>query len=148
MVEAAASPWGEVHRHLRVCTNTESAMGDLRIKDIDESEIDTVLAEDIDFTGELVFNKPLMIKGKFSGNIRADGDLYVGDRADVEATVTARVVSVKGRVCGNISAAARVEAFSSAVIEGDIATPDVVMESGCRFNGRCAMTPREDGAKT
>ena len=44
-------------------------MAEVRIKDIDEHEIDTVLAEDIDFEGHLTFKKPLMIKGKFKGEI-------------------------------------------------------------------------------
>ena len=42
-------------------------MRDVRINQIDENEIDTILAEDIDFTGALTFKKPLMIKGNFKG---------------------------------------------------------------------------------
>ena len=114
-------------------------MSELRIQKIDETEIDTVLAEDIDFTGELSFNKPLMIKGKFNGTIHASGDLYVGDDALVEARIEANVVSLKGRIKGNIFAKSRVELFSTATVDGDITAPDIVMESGCRFNGMCKM---------
>ena len=114
-------------------------MSELRIRKVDETEVDTVLAEDIDFTGELSFNKPLMIKGKFSGTIHASGDLYVGDDALVEAKIDANVVSLKGRIKGNIYAKSRVELFSTATVEGDITAPDIVMESGCRFNGLCKM---------
>ncbi len=114
-------------------------MSELRIQKIDETEIDTILAEDIDFTGELSFNKPLMIKGKFNGTIHASGDLYVGDDALVEARIEANVVSLKGRIKGNIFAKSRVELFSTATVDGDITAPDIVMESGCRFNGMCKM---------
>ncbi|MBN1686591.1 MAG: polymer-forming cytoskeletal protein [Spirochaetales bacterium] len=114
-------------------------MSELRIRKIDEIEIDTVLAEDIDFTGELSFTKPLMIKGKFNGTIRASGDLYVGDDALVEAKIEANVVSLKGKIKGNIYAKSRVELFSTATVDGDITAPDIVMESGCRFNGMCNM---------
>lgn len=114
-------------------------MSELRIKKIEDSEIDTILAEDIDFTGELSFDKPLMIKGKFSGTINASGDLYVGDNAYVEARIEANVVSLKGKIKGNIYARSRVELFSSATVDGDITAPDIVMESGCRFNGMCNM---------
>ncbi len=114
-------------------------MSELRISKVEETEIDTVLAEDIDFTGELSFNKPLMIKGKFNGTIHASGDLYVGDDALVEARIEANVVSLKGRIKGNIFAKSRVELFSSAAVDGDITAPDIVMESGCRFNGMCKM---------
>lgn len=119
-------------------------MAELRIKKVEEAEIDTVLAEDIDFTGELSFSKPLMIKGKFSGTIHASGDLYVGDEALVEARIDANVVSLKGRIKGNIFAKSRVELFSSAAVDGDITAPDIVMESGCRFNGMCKMISAEE----
>jgi len=114
-------------------------MSELRIRKIEDTEIDTVLAEDIDFTGELSFTKPLMIKGKFSGTIHASGDLYVGNEAMVEARIEANVVSLKGRIKGNIFAKSRVELFSTATVDGDITAPDIVMESGCRFNGMCKM---------
>ncbi len=114
-------------------------MSELRIRKIEETEIDTILAEDIDFTGELSFNKPLMIKGKFNGTIHALGDLYVGDDALVEAKIEANVVSLKGRIKGNIFAKSRVELFSTATVDGDITAPEIVMESGCRFNGMCKM---------
>ena len=115
-------------------------MSEFRIKPVDESELDTILAEDIDFTGQLSFTKPLMIKGKFKGEIDASGDLYVGDDANVEARVQADLVSLKGRLTGNISARKRVELFSTASVEGDITAPDIIMESGCRFNGLCRMS--------
>ncbi|RKX80051.1 MAG: cell shape determination protein CcmA [Spirochaetes bacterium] len=114
-------------------------MAEIRIKSIDESELDTVLAEDIDFVGELKFTKPLMIKGRFKGEIKATGDLYIGENAFVDAKIEANVVSLKGRVKGNILANSRVELFSTSCVDGDISTPNLVMESGCRFNGICTM---------
>jgi len=112
---------------------------EIRIKDIDESDIDTILAEDIDFEGDLSFRKPLMIKGKFKGRVDATSDLFVGENAVVEATIKAGTVSTKGRIIGDISATSRVELFSTAQVDGDVAAPDFVMESGCVFNGKCRM---------
>ena len=123
-------------------------MADLRMRDIDEHELDTILAEDIDFTGDLSFTKPLMIKGKFKGTVRSTGDLHVGEHAVVDATVEAHIVSLKGRLTGNISASSRVELYSTAVVKGDITTSDVVMESGCVFNGNCNMKTPEQGDTT
>ncbi len=114
-------------------------MAEIRINDIDESEIDTVLAEDIDFSGVVTFRKPLMIKGRFSGEIRVSGDLYVGERAEVEAKIEADLVSAKGQIRGDIVARRRLELFSTARVDGDVTTPDLVMESGCKLNGYCDM---------
>lgn len=114
-------------------------MSELRIKKIDEKSIDTILAEDIDFQGELNFEKPLMIKGKFNGEIKADGDLFIGEKAIVTAKIEADKVTVKGTIRGNIYANTAVELFSTAKVHGDILTPNLEIEKGCIFNGRCRM---------
>jgi cytoskeletal protein CcmA (bactofilin family) len=114
-------------------------MAEIRIKDIDENEIDTVLAEDIDFEGQLTFKKPLMIKGKFKGEITSNSSLYVGEKAFVEAKVESGLVSSKGRIKGDIVGHSRIEFFSTANVEGDVTSPDFVVESGCKFNGYCNM---------
>jgi cytoskeletal protein CcmA (bactofilin family) len=120
-------------------TTMESIMRDIRISGVEENEIDTILAEDIDFTGVLSFKKPLMIKGRFKGEIKATSDLYVGEKSSVKAKIEADKVSVKGKVQGDIVAHSRVELFSTAMVNGDLMTPDLVIESGCRYDGRCAM---------
>lgn len=120
-------------------------MSDLSIQSIDESEIDTILAEDIDFQGKLTFSEPLMIKGRFSGEIQSTNNLYIGKGAVVKAQIEANLVSLKGKVKGNVKARERVELFSSASVDGDITAPNMVMESGCRINGMCRM--QTDGAE-
>jgi len=120
-------------------------MRDVRIDQLAESEIDTILAEDIDFSGVLSFQKPLMIKGVFQGEIKASSDLYIGEKAVVKAKIEADTVSSKGRIEGDVLARSRVQLFSTASMIGDLDTPDLVMESGCQFNGRCTMK-REKGS--
>jgi cytoskeletal protein CcmA (bactofilin family) len=115
-------------------------MRDVRINQIDENEIDTVLAEDFDFSGVLTFKKPLMIKGSFKGEIKASSDLYIGEKAFVQAKIEADLVSTKGRIEGDVLAHTRVELASTASMQGDLATPDLVMESGCKYNGVCGMS--------
>ena len=121
-------------------------MSDLRIRAIDESTLETVLAEDIDFDGELRFSEPLLIRGKVKGSIISDTDLYVNASAHVEATIEAGKVSVKGTVSGDIHAKSRLELFASARVTGNVRTDDLIMQSGCRLNGSCQMPePAEPG---
>ena len=79
-------------------------MPDIRMTNLEENEIDTILAEDIDFSGSLSFSKPLMIKGKFEGEIKAEGDLYVGEGAIVKAKIEANMISSHGTIKGDIVA--------------------------------------------
>jgi cytoskeletal protein CcmA (bactofilin family) len=114
------------------------------LKRRDETDIDTVLAEDIDFSGVLSFKEPLMIKGKFKGEIKASGDLFVGEKAEVEAKIEARTISSRGRIKGNIIAQSRIELSSTAVVEGDMQCPDLIIESGAVYNGTCTMSRKRE----
>ena len=110
---------------------------------IDESMIDTVLAEDLNFQGTMKFTKSLMIKGKFEGQIDASGHLIIGPNAMVGATIKAGVITNYGQISGNVEATERVELFNHAKLTGDIKTPEIIIESGCNFNGNCAMSDKK-----
>jgi len=121
-------------------------MTDVQIDIIDEEQLDTILSGDVEFSGEMRFEKPLMIKGKVSGRIRSTSELYIDEAAVVQADIIADVVSVKGSVKGNISARRKVELFACSAVDGDVTAPQITMEPGCRFNGACRMAmPDIDG---
>ena len=119
-------------------------MAEIHSRKIKEHRLDTVLAEDIIFNGEVSFSKELMIKGKFEGRIEAEGDLYIAENADVKAEIDAKSVHVKGKVLGNVTALTQVELTGCAEVIGDITAPRIVMETGCRFEGVSRMLPREN----
>ena len=106
---------------------------------IDENEITTVLAEDININGTLKFNTSLMIKGKFEGDIDSDGILIIGKNAEVKATIKTKILISHGSVEGNITAMENVIFTSTAAHTGDVTTPDILIESGSTFNGKCKM---------
>lgn len=114
-------------------------MADLRVRRIDESDLDSVLAEDFEFEGEIHFEKPLLVKGHVSGQVSSKSDLFISEDAIVDASVSAHRVSVKGTVRGDVSAEDRIELFASSRLKGNIATPDLIVQSGCMLNGNCSM---------
>jgi cytoskeletal protein CcmA (bactofilin family) len=109
-------------------------------KYVEEKDVDTVLAEDIDFSGTMKFKDSLMIKGKFEGQIDAQGHLILGPDAVVKATIKAGVVTNYGKIIGNVEAIKKLELLKGAELSGDIKTPDFIIESGCIFNGKCVMS--------
>ncbi|MBN2875397.1 MAG: polymer-forming cytoskeletal protein [Spirochaetales bacterium] len=115
-------------------------MADVQLSSIDEDTLDTILAPDFDFDGDMVFKEPLMIKGRVRGSIVTESDLHIDTGATVEADISACNVTVRGVLKGNVSATGRVELFSSCRVDGDIRAVEVTMEPGCRFNGVCSMT--------
>jgi cytoskeletal protein CcmA (bactofilin family) len=106
--------------------------------------MDTVMAEDFFFDGQMVFEKPLLIKGRFKGDIKSAGDLYLDEKADVEARIEAGKVWLKGKVKGEVKAHEKIELFDRSSMEGNISTPDLIVQSGCRFRGLCEMPERRE----
>ncbi|MFP4510725.1 MAG: polymer-forming cytoskeletal protein [Spirochaetaceae bacterium] len=114
-------------------------MSDLRIRSVDESELSTVFASDVEFEGDMNFDEPVLVKCTLRGNIRSGTNVYIGDSADVSANVEAELISVQGRLKGDIVARRRLELFSGSQIRGSITSPDIIMQSGAELNGTVKM---------
>lgn len=107
--------------------------------DYEEDDFDTIMADDISFTGSIKFEKPFMIKGKVTGNIDAVSDLVIDTSAHVDADIVAVRVLVKGVVKGNISADKMIFVTSTGSVTGDLTSAQVVLEPGSKFTGKCTM---------
>lgn len=123
-------------------------MAELRVRTIDEADLDTVLSEDFSFDGDLEFDDALLVKGRLSGSIRSETNLYVGVDARVDAKIHAARVSIKGRVTGDVVASERIELFAGAHISGNVTTPDLIVQSGSFFNGTIRMERHLPGQDT
>jgi cytoskeletal protein CcmA (bactofilin family) len=118
-------------------------MTDVHNDVMEDEDFDTVLSPDIDFSGKIRFEKPFLIKGKVSGEITAEGLLVIDEGAVVEANIFAAKVIIRGTVVGNVTAAEKVEVALTGKLTGNVTAPEVFMETGCIFNGRCTMTERQ-----
>lgn len=123
-------------------------MTEVQISAIDEELIDTIIAPDVEFEGEMNLRKPLMVKGKVRGSIVSTSELHVDEGAYVDADIEASVVTVKGGVRGNIVARERIDLFSTGIVDGDISAPKITMETGCRLNGACRTTKALDAVSS
>lgn len=108
-------------------------------EELEEKEINTILADDIGFKGVLNFNTSLKIKGKFDGEISSEGLLVIGRTASFKGNISANQIKIYGKVTGNITAKGEIELFENAELIGDIITPAIEIEKGCKFNGNCLM---------
>ena len=119
----------------------------MRKKDEGSGELEGFLDEGSSFSGEVTFHDTLRIDGKFEGAVRSGNTLIVGESADVNAEVDVAVVSVSGRIRGNVRASERVELHPTARAECSLDCKVLVVHEGALFDGQCAMggkkTPRE-----
>jgi cytoskeletal protein CcmA (bactofilin family) len=117
-------------------------MTDVHNDVLEEEDFDTILSKDIVFTGTLKFEKPFLIRGRLSGNINAGGVLVVDEDAVVEANISAPRVIIRGSVKGDVVASEKVEVTITGKLMGNVKAPEILMETGCTFNGRCTMTEK------
>jgi cytoskeletal protein CcmA (bactofilin family) len=115
-------------------------MTDIKEQVEDENKIETVISDDIELKGRLVFKNSLKIKGSFEGRIESDGHLVLGQEAEISADIISKKVSVFGSVRGKIKAGQRIELYHNSKTYGDLITPDITIEGGALFNGTCIMS--------
>lgn len=93
--------------------------------------------------GELRFEDTFRVDGKLSGKVVSKGDLVVGERGEVDATVHVGRLYVSGTLSGAARADKRVEITPGGRLLGDIVTPTLVIEEGGFFEGKCSMVRQE-----
>jgi len=111
--------------------------------DIDEKDITTVVADDLEIKGTIKFKSSVMLKGVFEGEIQSEGLLVVGPTAKVKATITTKTLISHGEITGNVVANEQVTLKSTSLHNGDISTPNIIIENGSVFNGSCAMRAKD-----
>ncbi len=107
--------------------------------DLEDASFDTIVEDDISFTGNIKLQKTFMIRGCLNGNIDSTSDLVVDTGAVVNSDIKANRVLIRGKVKGNVIGKKLIFVTSSGSLDGDITTEKVVLEPGCNFTGKCTM---------
>jgi cytoskeletal protein CcmA (bactofilin family) len=105
------------------------------------TEARTRLCEGMEITGEVKFTDALRVETKISGKVVSDsGNLVVGEKGDLHATIEVGTVEILGTVEGTIIAKCKVRIRAGARVTGDIFTPELSIENGAYFEGKCRVT--------
>jgi cytoskeletal protein CcmA (bactofilin family) len=105
------------------------------------SETRTRLCEGMEITGEVKFTDTMRVETKISGKVVSDsGSLVVGEKGHLQATIEVGAVEVLGTVEGTIMAKYKVQIRAGGRVTGDIFTPDLNIEHGAYFEGKCRVT--------
>lgn len=112
-----------------VATRPESAETPLR-----KSLPCSLIAENVSVTGDLTSDGDVQLDGALRGDLKV-GHLSLGETGQVEGTIEADTVEVRGRVVGAISAQT-VRLYATAQVEGDITHAQLAIDAGAHFAGR------------
>jgi len=94
----------------------------------------------ISINGDVTGEEDLVIYGSIEGTVNLkSNNLVVGDKGQLTANVSARVIRVEGAVKGELIASERIVITPNGSVTGDITAPRVVLEDGCNFKGSIDM---------
>ena len=83
-------------------------------------EATTVIGEGMTLKGELHGAGPVVIFGRFEGDVVVDGMITVGEGGYVDANISATTIVIDGVVRGNLSADTNVEIGATGALTGSV----------------------------
>lgn len=103
----------------------------------DERRLASWIGKSVLIKGDVVSTGDLVIDGQIDGTIElGDHSLTIGRDASVTANLTANIVTISGKVTGNVKGVTRVELKATSSVEGDITAPKLVMDEGATLRGK------------
>jgi cytoskeletal protein CcmA (bactofilin family) len=93
----------------------------------------TVISGNIESVGDI------RIDGILKGNLTCKSKILLGPAAVIEGDIIANQADILGRVLGKVKVIGLLYLHGKAVIEGNIQTAKLQIESSASFNGECHM---------
>lgn len=109
-------------------------------RDGSRDEVIAFLGKGTEFKGMITYNGTIRIDGHVEGEIVTEGTLVVGEGAVLQAEISAGTIINGGKITGNVTAQEKVQLLPTAVVDGSIKTPVLIIEEGVQFNGNCQMS--------
>ncbi len=110
----------------------------LKIKGSAE-DLNGFLDDGTEFSGELRFRDVMRVDGRLKGRVVSDNMLIIGETGQVDAEIECGVVSIRGKVTGQVVARQRIELLAGCRVLATLVSPKLVIEDGAFFQGDCRM---------
>jgi cytoskeletal protein CcmA (bactofilin family) len=100
---------------------------------------ETIVGTSVKLRGNLKSEGNVKIEGNLTGEIKAKGDVFIDQTAEVKAKISAKNVTVSGIVNGNIDTGEKLEITESGKVFGDIVSNVLMIKEGAIFSGKSIM---------
>ncbi len=108
-------------------------------------DAETVIGSTIKIKGNFHGKGDIVVEGLIEGSLKTDANIYISEKANVSANVTAGDLIINGRVEGDIKALNFVKLGASAQIVGNISCQEISIEKGARVNGQISCSSSDLG---
>ncbi len=110
-----------------------------KLKNNKGDEIVTIIGTGVIIEGKLSSTGDVRIDGNVKGDIKATGNVTVGESGEVDGQINADIITLGGKVMGSVNAKDKLVLESKAALKGDIVTKILVVEAGAKFDGKSSM---------
>ena len=101
----------------------------------------------VSIKGNLASEEDLLMEGRLEGKIEIrNHSITVGKKGQIKADIYGKVITVEGKVEGNLYGEEQLVLRQSGTVRGNIVAPRVVLEDGSNFKGSIDMSPKEKPA--
>ena len=106
------------------------------------------IGKSLKLKGEITGSEDLYIDGEVEGTVELKGNsLTVGPRGNVHADVSARSITILGRLQGNVKVGERTEIRKTGSFGGELVTAQIVIEDGAEHRHRQARAERSEHSR-
>jgi cytoskeletal protein CcmA (bactofilin family) len=92
--------------------------------------------------GNLISKGNIRFDGDIEGNLISEAKIVLGETAIVNGLLKSQSADISGKVIGLVEVSEELILRKKAIIEADIATSAIIMESGAVFNGSTIMNSK------
>lgn len=96
----------------------------------------TVLFAKSSISGNLSYNLPVKIDGKFTGEIKSTELLVIGSNAQVNAKISARQIQLEGTMVGAVQTVGCLEIMAGGHFQGEASVGELKVHPGAVFDGK------------
>jgi len=107
-------------------------------KDMHAEEV-SIISGGVKLEGSLFSEGNVRIDGMVLGNVTVNGNLTIGEIANIQGELKANNVVMGGKIEGKITALDTLRLESKSVLKGDLITRKLIIEDGAFFEGRSMM---------
>ncbi|MGI5826899.1 MAG: bactofilin family protein [Patescibacteria group bacterium] len=99
-------------------------------------DAETVIGSSVFVKGDFHGTGNIIIEGSLEGSLKTDADVYIGEKAQVTATIEAANATINGQINGTVKVSQYLALGSTAKITGDVNFQELSVVRGALINGR------------
>ena len=104
-----------------------------------KQEVPTLISKGVKIEGIITISGNIRIDGEVQGEIISKGSIMIGEDGKIGGQITAKTITIGGKVEGTIKANEKLVLETTANLKGDIFSKILIIEEGAKFVGNSKM---------